>query len=94
MLYSPKVREQVKTIKVPHDFRMDTIEYNLNPAFIALRYYESQWMHYNDLERLHCITYMQKVINVLTANGIPVTLEPVIDTGESLPDEYKRGYGK
>lgn len=90
MLYTQQVKSRVHEIKVPHEFIVDIVEYNMNPPFLSLRFYESQWMHYTEAERLTCIKYIEQVRKVLTGFGINSTIEPIIDTGESLPDKYKR----
>lgn len=82
MLYTPKIREQVRSVKVPHDFQVDIIEYDMYPPFIGLRFYESHWSYLNELERLHCIEYLTKIKQIIESNGIRVTIDPVYDSGE------------
>jgi len=91
MIYTPTIRQAVKSISVPHDFIVDFIEYDIDPTkpFMGLRFYESQWNWFTEKERLDCIAYLDKVRNVLTSFGISVTLEPTIDSGETLPDKFK-----
>jgi hypothetical protein len=79
MIYTPKIKEQVKSLKVPSDFVMDVVEYDFYPPYIGLRFYESHWRHLSDLERLRCIEYLTKVKNIIQAYGINVTLDPVYD---------------
>jgi len=79
MLYTPKMKEEVRSIKVPHDFAVDIIEYDLEPKFIGIRFYESQWKRFNDAERLKCIFYLEKLKTLLEGHGVMVTLEPVSD---------------
>lgn len=69
----------VDQLKVPADFEMDIVEYDMHPKFIALRFYESHWRHMNDSERLKCIEYMTKVKKIIEAHGVNVTLEPLYD---------------
>ena len=95
MLYTPKVRAAVRSIPSPHQFEMEVFEYsNFDPKFIGLRFKESQWAYYTEAERYDCLMYLEKVREVLTGFGIASTLEPYIDTGETLPEKYKRGYGR
>ncbi len=82
MLYTPKIKEEVRKIKVPHDFMVDIVEFDGKPSFIMLRFYESHWSRMTDLERLHCIDYLKKVKAVIEGYGVPVTLDPVYDSGE------------
>lgn len=88
-LYTEKMREELRKIPVPHDFTIDIVEYNLKPSFLAVRFYESQWLHFNDRERLRCIMYLDAVKNMLESYGVMVTLEPVIDVGEVIPNKKK-----
>jgi len=84
------MKRAVRELKVPHDFILDIVEYDMKPPFISLRFYESQWAYFSESERLRCISYMEKVKKILTGFGVPVTLEPIIDTGETLPAKYRR----
>jgi len=79
MIYTPKIKEQVRSVRVPADFMMDVVEYDFYPPYIGLRFYESHWRHLSDLERLRCIDYLSKVKNIIEAYGINVTLDPVYD---------------
>jgi hypothetical protein len=79
MIYTPKIKAEVKAIPVPHDFVMDIVEYDFEPPYIALRFYESHWRHMSEKERARCAIYMDKVKKVIQAHGIKVTLDPVYD---------------
>jgi hypothetical protein len=91
MIYTPQVRAAIKSIPVPHEFIVDFIEYDIDPKhpFIGLRFYESQWAWFSEKERLNCLSYLESVKKVLTGFGINATLEPTIDSGETLPDKFK-----
>lgn len=90
MIYTAAMKRDVHSLKPPHDFTIDIVEYDMKPPFLSIRFYESQWVYYSETERLKCLEYIQKVREILTGYGVPVTLEPVIDTGESLPEKYRR----
>lgn len=79
MLYTPQIKEAVDKIRVPKDFVVDIVEYNLYPAFIALRFYESQWVAFSEPERLVCARYLSTIKNIMESFGVLVTLEPVSD---------------
>jgi predicted SPOUT superfamily RNA methylase MTH1 len=79
MIYTPKIKSQVKSIPVPADFVMDILEYDFIPPYLGLRFYESHWRHMSEKERLKCIDYMQKVKKIIESYGISVTLDPVYD---------------
>lgn len=79
MIYTPKIKEQIRSLKVPSDFVMDVVEYDFYPPYIGLRFYESHWRHLSDLERLRCIEYLMKVKKIIESYGINVTIDPVYD---------------
>jgi len=79
MIYTPKIKSQVRSIPVPSDFVMDIVEYDMKPPYIGLRFYESHWRHMSEKERIKCIIYLQKVKTIIQGYGINVTLDPVYD---------------
>ena len=79
MIYTPKMKRDVHSIPVPADFVMDIVEYDFNPPYIALRFYESHWRHMSDLERIKCVEYMMKVKKIIESYGVSVTTDPVYD---------------
>jgi hypothetical protein len=85
-IYTPKIKQQVRSVPVPQDFVMDIVEYDFTPPYIALRFYESHWRHMTDNERLKCIKYLQKIKKIIEINGIQVTIDPVYDVpgGQTL----------
>lgn len=95
MIYTSQIRDAVKSVKAPHEFIVDIVEYDMKGhEFIAIRFYESQWEYYNETERLNCIIYLDKIKTIIEKFGVRVTLEPVIDTGNNLPTKKKiRGKG-
>lgn len=95
MIYTSQIRDAVKSVKAPHEFIVDIVEYDMKGhEFIAIRFYESQWEYYNETERLSCIIYLDKIKTIIEKFGVRVTLEPVIDTGNNLPTKKKiRGKG-
>lgn len=78
-VYTPKMKAEIKSLKVPADFVMDIIEYDFKPPYIGLRFYESHWRHMSEKERIRCVIYMQKVKKIIEAHGVQVTLDPVYD---------------
>lgn len=95
MIYTPQMKAEIKSIRAPHEFVVDIVEYDMRgQEFIAIRFYESQWEYYNENERLNCIIYLDKIKRIIEKFGVRVTLEPVIDTGNNLPTKKKvRGKG-
>jgi hypothetical protein len=95
MIYNQKIKSAVHSIKAPHEFVIDIIEYDMQGhQFLGIRFYESQWEYYNEKERLDCILYLDKVKSIIEGFGVRATLDPVIDTGNNLPTKKKvRGKG-
>lgn len=79
MLYTDKVKADLRTIKCPVDLTVDIVEYHEKPPFLALRFYESQWVHLSEQERHKVALYFTKVKAKLLEHGIPSTLEPIAD---------------
>jgi hypothetical protein len=80
MIYTPQMRAAVKSVKPPHDFQVDVIEYDFTPPYIGLRFYESHWRYLSEFERLHCIEYLSKIKKIIESYGVNVTIDPVYDT--------------
>ena len=95
MIYTNQMRSAIKSIKPPHEFIIDIVEYDMKGhQFLSIRFYESQWEYYNEKERLDCILYLDKIKTILEKFNVRVTLEPVIDNGNNLPTKKKvRGKG-
>lgn len=95
MIYTPEIKKAVRSIKAPHEFIIDIVEYDLKGhEFLGIRFYESQWEYYDEKERLACILYLDRVKSMIESFGVRVTLDPVIDTGNNLPTKKKvRGKG-
>lgn len=86
MIYTPAMKAAVATVRPPHDFVLDIVEYDLKEhSFIGLRFYESQWEYYSEKERLNCVLYLNKIKTIIEGFGVRVSLDPVIDTGNTLP---------
>lgn len=76
-MYTPLMKKAVASITVPKNFNMDIVDYD---KFLTLQFYESQWRHFTEKERLQCILYLQKVKAVLEKLGASVALDPILDT--------------
>jgi hypothetical protein len=97
-MYTQQMKNAVHQFKAPNDFVIDIVDYSdlgkSATPILAIRFYESQWEYFSDKERISCIEYLAKVRNALVSLGAMVTLEPVIDTGNTIPSNKKtRGKG-
>lgn len=76
-MYTINMKKAVHSIPVPKQFKIDILDYD---TFLTIQFYESQWRHYNESERLQCIQYLNKVKKVLENLGARVALDPILDT--------------
>jgi hypothetical protein len=71
------MRRAVRSIPAPKDFNMDIVDYD---HFLTIQFYESQWRHFTEKERLRCLLYMETVKKTLEKLGASVALDPILDT--------------
>lgn len=76
-MYTDSMRKAVKSIPAPKDFNMDILDYG---PFLTVQFYESQWRHFTEKERLRCLLYMETVKKTLEKLGASVALDPILDT--------------
>lgn len=88
MLYTDKIRREVRKVPVPHSFLMEIVEYSeIPPPFILLRFYYSQWSTFADSEKIRCAEYLENVRLLLKSYGVDATIDPVYD----LPTPPRKG---
>lgn len=75
-MYTEVMRRAVRSIPAPKDFNMDIVDYD---HFLTVQFYESQWRHFTDKERLRCLLYMETVKKTLEKLGASVALDPILD---------------
>lgn len=79
-VYTPKMRQAIGTVKIPHEFIVDIVEYDFaKPYYVGLRFYESQWREYSEYQRAKCIEYLVVVKDIIEAHGVGVTIDPCYD---------------
>jgi hypothetical protein len=83
-MYTEQMRKAIRTIKVPNDFKMDIVDYS---TFLTIQFYESQWRHYSETERIRCIEYVTKIKKILEKCGALVSIDPILDIN---PEDYKK----
>ena len=76
-MYTRNMRKAVRSIPAPKDFNMDIVDYD---HFLTIQFYESQWRHFTEKERLRCLLYMETVKKTLEKLGASVALDPILDT--------------
>jgi hypothetical protein len=83
-MYTDIMRKAFHSIPAPKNFKVDVVDYD---RFITLQFYESQWRHYSETERLLCITYLNKVKKTLEKIGAIVALDPIMDVKSPIIDK-------
>jgi hypothetical protein len=76
MIYTPEVAAAIKSIPMPVEMTVDIVDYG---NYIGIRFYESQWKHLSESERMKMAMYFQAVKKMLEKGGVQSTLDPVYD---------------
>lgn len=77
MIYTPEIAAAIRSIPVPVEMTIDIVDYG---DFLGIRFYESEWSHISESERLKMAMYFQAVKKMLKRGGIEATLDPVYDS--------------
>jgi hypothetical protein len=76
MIYTPEVSAAIRSIPMPVELNVDVVDYG---AYLGIRFYESEWTHLSESERLKMAIYFQAVRKMLERGGVQSTLDPVYD---------------
>jgi hypothetical protein len=76
MIYTPEVSAAIRSIKMPVDMNVDIVDYG---QYLGIRFYESEWNHLSESERLKMAVYFQAVKKMLERGGVKSTLDPIYD---------------
>lgn len=76
MIYTPDVSAAIRSIPVPVEMTIDIVDYE---DFLGIRFYESEWSHLSESERLKMAMYFQALKKMLEKGGIKSTLDPIYD---------------
>jgi hypothetical protein len=76
MIYTPEVSAAIRSIPMPVEMTVDIVDYE---AYLGIRFYESEWAHLSEGERLKMAMYFQAVKKMLENGGIKSTIDPVYD---------------
>ena len=77
MIYTPDVAAAIRSIPMPIEMTVDIVDYG---SYLGIRFYESEWAHLSEPERLKMAMYFQAVRKMLERGNIPSTLDPVYDS--------------
>ena len=76
MIYTPDVAAAIRSIPIPVEMTIDIVDYG---DYLGIRFYESEWFHISESERLKMAMYFQALKKMLEKGGIQSTLDPVYD---------------
>ena len=76
MIYTPEVSAAIRSIPLPVEITVDIVDYE---TYLGIRFYESEWTHLSEGERLKMAMYFQAVKKMLERGGIKSTIDPVYD---------------
>jgi hypothetical protein len=76
MIYTPEISMAIRSIKMPVEITVDIVDFG---KYLGIRFYESEWEHINESERLRMAAYFELVRRTLKGVGIDSTLDPIYD---------------
>lgn len=76
MIYTPEVGAAIRSIPMPVEMSVDIVDYD---NYLGIRFYESEWAHLSEGERIKMAMYFQAVKKMLERGGIQSTIDPVYD---------------
>jgi hypothetical protein len=76
MIYTPEVSAAIRSIPMPVEMSVDVVDYE---SYLGIRFYESEWSHLSESERMKMAIYFQAVKKMLERGGIKSTIDPVYD---------------
>lgn len=76
MIYTPEVSAAIRSIPMPVEMSVDIIDYD---TYLGIRFYESEWSHLSESERMKMAIYFQAVRKMLERGGVNSTLDPIYD---------------
>lgn len=76
MIYTPEVSAAIRSIPMPVEMSVDIVDYQ---TYLGIRFYESEWSHLSESERMKMAIYFQAVRKMLERGGVSSTLDPIYD---------------
>jgi hypothetical protein len=76
MIYTPEVSAAIRSIPMPVEMSVDIVDYG---TYLGIRFYESEWSHLSEPERMKMAIYFQAVKKMLERGGVSSTLDPIYD---------------
>lgn len=76
VIYTPEVSAAIRSIPMPVEMTVDIVDYG---TYLGIRFYESEWAHLSESERMKMAIYFQAVRKMLERGGVSSTLDPIYD---------------
>lgn len=76
MIYTPEISAAIRSIPMPVEMSIDIVDYE---TYLGIRFYESEWSHLSESERMKMAIYFQAVRKMLERGGVNSTLDPIYD---------------
>lgn len=76
MIYTPEVSAAIRSIPMPVEMSVDIVDYG---TYLGVRFYESEWKHLSEGERVKMAVYFQAIKKMLERGGVQSTLDPIYD---------------
>ena len=76
MIYTPEISAAIRSIPMPVEMSIDIVDYE---TYLGIRFYESEWSHISEPERLKMAIYFQALRKMLERGGVSSTLDPIYD---------------
>lgn len=77
MIYTPDVAAAIKAVPMPVEMTVDIVDYG---TYLGIRFYESEWSHLSEGERLKMAMYFEAIKKMLARGNVAATLDPVYDS--------------
>lgn len=75
-MYTEDISFAIRSIKIPVDMAIDIVDYG---RYLGIRFYESEWQHLSESERIKMAAYFEVVRRVIKSKGLESTLDPIYD---------------
>ena len=76
MIYTPDVSAAIRSVKMPVEMTIDIVDFG---DYLGIRFYESEWAHISENERIKMAIYFEAIRKMLKNAGINSTLDPIYD---------------
>ncbi len=76
MIYTPDVSAAIRSVKMPVEMTIDIVDFG---DYLGIRFYESEWAHISESERIKMAAYFELIRRMLKNAGISSTLDPIYD---------------